>query len=112
MEECTMEKAIVVFSGGPDWNTSLIGAMVGSKRMETVTCSYRQRHELEVDYAKKIAEDLGVKQKVIQMDLLNQLTENALTRKDIAIEEDGEMPNTFVEGRNHIFLSFAAIYAK
>ena len=42
---------------------------------------------------------------------LNQLTENALTRKDMEIEE-GEIPNTYVEGRNHIFLSFAAIYAK
>src|SRR5699024_6570609 len=50
-------------------------------------------------------------QKIIQMDLLNQLTENALTRKEMEIEE-GEVPNTFVEGRNHIFLSFAAIYAK
>src|SRR5690625_6113228 len=46
------------------------------------------------------------------MDLLSQLTENALTRKEIEIEEDGGIPNTFVEGRNHIFLSFAAIYAK
>lgn len=36
---------------------------------------------------------------------------NALTRKDMAIEE-GKLPNTYVEGRNHIFLSFAAIYAK
>src|SRR5690625_1945657 len=45
------------------------------------------------------------------MDLLNQLTENALTRKEIEIEE-GEIPNTLVEGRNHIFLSFATIYAK
>lgn len=112
MEECTMEKAIVVFSGGQDSTTCLLWALEEFKEVETVTFSYGQRHELEVDYAKKIAEDLGVKQKVIQMDLLNQLTENALTRKDIAIEEDGEMPNTFVEGRNHIFLSFAAIYAK
>src|SRR5690625_1503416 len=45
------------------------------------------------------------------MDLLNQLIENALTRKDMAIEEE-KLPNTYVEGRNHIFLSFAAIYAK
>src|SRR5699024_11534450 len=56
--------------------------------------------------------DLGVKQKHIQLDVLNQLTENALTRKEIEIKDEGEVPNTFVEGRNHIFFSFAAIYAK
>ena len=35
-----------------------------------------------------------------------------MTRSDMEIDETGEVPNTFVEGRNHIFLSFAAIYAK
>lgn len=46
------------------------------------------------------------------MSLLGQITENALT-SDIAIEtKDGEVPNTFVDGRNHLFLSFAAVLAK
>lgn len=107
-----MEKAMVVFSGGQDSTTCLLWALEEFKEIETVTFLYGQRHELEVDYAKKIAQDLGVNQKIIQVDLLNQLTENALTRKDIKIEDSGEVPNTFVEGRNHIFLSFAAIYAK
>lgn len=106
-----MEKAIVVFSGGQDSTTCLLWALEEFKKIETVTFLYGQRHELEVECAKKIAKDLGVKQKIIQMDLLNQLTENALTRKEMEIEE-GEVPNTYVEGRNHIFLSFAAIYAK
>ena len=106
-----MEKAVVVFSGGQDSTTCLLWALEEFAEVETVTFLYGQRHALEVDYAKKIAKDLDVKQKIIQMDLLNQLTENALTRKEIEIEE-GEIPNTFVEGRNHIFLSFAAIYAK
>src|SRR5699024_11688674 len=97
-------------SGGQDSTTCLLWALEEFKEVETVTFSYGQRHELEVDYAKKIAEDLGVKQKVIQMDLLNQLTENTLTRKDIDIEEDGEMPKTIVERRNHIFISFFSIY--
>jgi 7-cyano-7-deazaguanine synthase len=112
MEECTMEKAVVVFSGGQDSTTCLLWALAEFEEVETVTFLYGQRHELEVDYAKKIAKDLGVKQKIIQLDLLNQLTENALTRKEIEIEETGEIPNTLVEGRNHLFLSFAAIYAK
>ena len=107
-----MEKAVVVFSGGQDSTTCLLWALEEFDEVETVTFLYGQRHELEVEYAKKIAQDLGVKQKIIQMDLLNQLTENALTRKEIEIEEEGELPNTFVEGRNHIFFSFAAVYAK
>jgi len=112
MEECTMEKAVVVFSGGQDSTTCLLWALEEFEKVETVTFLYGQRHEQEVEYAKKIAQDLGVNQKIIQMDLLGQLTENALTRKEIDIEDAGEVPNTFVEGRNHIFLSYAAIYAK
>ena len=112
MEECTMEKALVVFSGGQDSTTCLLWALEEFEEVETVTFLYGQRHEAEVDCAKEIAKELGVKQKIIQMDLLNQLTENALTREEIEIEEAGELPNTFVEGRNHIFFSFAAIYAK
>src|SRR5699024_7245723 len=112
MEECIMEKALVVFSGGQDSTTCLLWALEEFDEVSTVTFSYGQRHELEVECAEKIAKDLGVKQKHIQMDVLNQLTENALTRKEIAIKDEGEVPNTFVEGRNHLFLSFAAIYAK
>ena len=46
------------------------------------------------------------------MSLLGQITENALT-SDLEIEQkEGEVPNTFVDGRNHLFLSFAAVLAK
>ncbi|PID16911.1 7-cyano-7-deazaguanine synthase QueC [Sporosarcina sp. P34] len=113
MEECKVNKAVVVFSGGQDSTTCLLWAMEEFDEVETVTFLYGQRHKSEVDCATKIANDLGVKQKIIQMDVLNQLTSNALTRSDMQIEaEEGSVPNTFVEGRNHIFLSFAAIYAK
>ena len=107
------DKAVVVFSGGQDSTTCLLWALEEFQTIETVTFLYGQRHDSEVECAKKIAQDLGVNQKIIQMDVLSQLTENALTRKDMEIkEEEGQVPNTFVEGRNHIFLSFAAIYAK
>ncbi|PID03566.1 7-cyano-7-deazaguanine synthase QueC [Sporosarcina sp. P2] len=113
MEECRVNKAVVVFSGGQDSTTCLLWAMEEFDEVETVTFLYGQRHKSEVDCATKIAKDLGVKQKIIQMDVLNQLTTNALTRSDMQIEaEEGSVPNTIVEGRNHIFLSFAAIYAK
>src|SRR5699024_3186120 len=107
-----MEKAVIVFSGGQDSTTCLLWAMKQFDKVETVTFLYGQRNISELDSAKRIAKEFGVEQKVIDMNLLNQLTENAMTRKDMEIDETGKVPNTFVEGRNHIFLSFAAIYAK
>ncbi|MFD2209588.1 7-cyano-7-deazaguanine synthase QueC [Virgibacillus halophilus] len=107
-----MGKAVVVFSGGQDSTTCLLWALKEFDEVEAVTFLYGQRNVSELDSAKKIAGDLGVKHKVLDMQLINQLTENAMTRKDMDIDESGKVPNTFVPGRNHIFLSFAAIYAQ
>lgn len=107
-----MEKAVVVFSGGQDSTTCLLWALETFDEVEAVTFLYGQRNISEIGSAKKIAEDLGVRQTIMDLNLLNQLTENAMTRSEMEIDEAGEVPNTFVEGRNHIFLSFAAIYAK
>lgn len=107
------EKAVVVFSGGQDSTTCLFWAKQQFAEVEVVTFNYGQRHALELECAAAIAQELGVKQHVLDMGLLNQLAPNALTRTDIDIEAaDGEVPNTFVEGRNLLFLSFAAIVAK
>ena len=46
------------------------------------------------------------------MSLLGQITENALTSDMEIKQKEGEVPNTFVDGRNHLFLSFAAVLAK
>lgn len=107
-----MEKAVVVFSGGQDSTTCLLWAQKTFDSVEAVTFLYGQRNSAELDSAKKIAKDLGVAHTIMDLSLLNQLTENAMTRSDMEIDETGEVPNTFVEGRNHVFLSFAAIYAK
>lgn len=107
------EKAVVVFSGGQDSTTCLFWAQQRFAEVETVTFNYGQRHALELECAAAIAKELGVKQHVLDMGLLNQLAPNALTRPDIEIEaKDGELPTTFVDGRNLLFLSFAAILAK
>jgi len=107
------EKAVVVFSGGQDSTTCLFWALEQFAYVEVVTFNYGQRHALELECAAEIAKELGVKQHVLDMGLLNQLAPNALTRDDIEIEAvEGEVPNTFVEGRNLLFLSFAAIVAK
>ncbi|GIO53606.1 7-cyano-7-deazaguanine synthase QueC [Paenibacillus rhizosphaerae] len=107
------EKAVVVFSGGQDSTTCLFWALRQFKEVETVTFDYGQRHRLEIECAQSIAAELGVKNTVLDMSLLNQLAPNALTRSDIEItQEEGELPSTFVDGRNHLFLSFAAVLGK
>lgn len=106
------QSALVVFSGGQDSTTCLFWAMKHYEYVETVTFSYGQRHSQDLEVAKEIAAEQGVKHHILDMSLLGQITENALT-SDIAIEtKDGEVPNTFVDGRNHLFLSFAAVLAK
>ncbi|MGM7684681.1 7-cyano-7-deazaguanine synthase QueC [Cytobacillus sp. Hm23] len=107
------EKAVVVFSGGQDSTTCLFWAMKRYKTVEAVTFQYNQRHDNEIEVAKNIANELGIKHTVLDMSLLSQLAPNALTRDDIAIEEkEGELPTTFVDGRNLLFLSFTAVLAK
>ncbi|MGE7544465.1 7-cyano-7-deazaguanine synthase QueC [Sporosarcina newyorkensis] len=107
------EKAVVVFSGGQDSTTCLFWALKQFKEVTTVTFDYGQRHHAEIECARNIAEELGVSFKVLDMTLINQLSANALTRDTIKItEEAGELPSTFVPGRNHLFFSFAAVYAQ
>ncbi|RKN72982.1 7-cyano-7-deazaguanine synthase QueC [Paenibacillus ginsengarvi] len=107
------EKAVVVFSGGQDSTTCLIWAMQRFEEVTAVTFDYGQRHKLEVEVAAAIAEELKVEHRVLDMSLLGQLAPNALTRGDIAIEQqEGSLPTTFVDGRNLLFLSFAAVIAK
>ncbi|MEI4769790.1 7-cyano-7-deazaguanine synthase QueC [Psychrobacillus sp. FJAT-51614] len=107
------EKAIIVFSGGQDSTTCLFWAKERFKEIEAVTFDYGQRHSLEIECAKEITEELGIKHHILDMSLLNQLAPNALTRDDIAVKdgEEGELPSTFVPGRNLLFLSFAGVLA-
>ena len=107
------EKAVVVFSGGQDSTTCLFWAKKTFKEVVAVTFDYNQRHNKEIECAQAIAKETGVKHYILNMDLLNQLAPNALTRNNIAVKngENGELPSTFVPGRNLLFLSFAAVLA-
>jgi len=106
-------KALVVFSGGQDSTTCLFWALDRFQEVEAVTFNYNQRHSLEIECAKNIANELGVKHHILDMALLNQLAPSALTRDDIEVKdgEEGELPSSFVPGRNLVFLSFAGILA-
>lgn len=108
-------EAVVVFSGGQDSTTCLLWAMKQYKKVYAVSFNYNQRHVLELDCAKEICDHFGVEHVILDMNLLNQLTPNSLTRDDIAVDEEAPKegtPNSFVEGRNMVFLTFVAIYAK
>jgi 7-cyano-7-deazaguanine synthase len=112
-----MGPVLVIFSGGQDSTTCLMQAIQerGADQVHTVTFNYGQRHALEVELATTMAKELGVaSHKVITVDWYRDITSNALmdTTTPIQHEADAPFPNTFVEGRNALFLLTAAIYAK
>lgn len=108
-------KALVVFSGGQDSTTCLFWAKKKFGEVEAISFDYGQKHRLELELAAKIARDAGVPLQVMQLDMLGKITNNALTNPDMEVENDkpdNRPPNTLVEGRNMLFLTYAAIYAK
>lgn len=109
------EKAVVVFSGGQDSTTCLLWALKNYKEVIALSFDYGQRHKKELECAKDITDELNVEWHVLDMSLLNQLAPNSLTRTDIEVDKetpgDG-VPNSVVDGRNMLFLTFAAVFAK
>lgn len=108
-------KALVIFSGGQDSTTCLIQAIqtYGRENVQAITFRYGQRHAVELERAEWIAQDLGVSQTVLDLSLMRQITHNALMDETAAIETaDNGVPNTFVDGRNALFLLYAAILPK
>jgi len=108
------KKAIVLFSGGLDSTTCLYWALAQGYTCETLTVSYGQKHVREVQAARTIAEKLGVRQHAVTLnlpwlsasslvDVNQQIPEHKLT--DIT---NGQIPSTYVPGRNLMFLSVAA----
>jgi 7-cyano-7-deazaguanine synthase len=108
------DKAVVVFSGGQDSTTCLFWAKKNFKEVITVSFNYSQKNIFELECAKNISKELGCEHHILDMSLLGQLAPNAMTRSDIEIKlsEDGGPPSTFVDGRNMLFLTFAAVFAK
>jgi len=115
------ETALVLFSGGQDSTTCLAWALEQFERVETIGFDYGQRHRVELDARPAILEALRTgfpawaaklgEDHLLDLSALGRLSQTALTR-DVAFAMDANgLPNTFVPGRNLVFLSFAAALA-
>jgi 7-cyano-7-deazaguanine synthase len=114
-------KALVLFSGGQDSTTCLAWALDRFESVETIGFDYGQRHRIELDvrshvigavreafpaWSARLADD-----HLIDLAVLGRISETSLTTDAaIAMQANG-LPNTFVPGRNLVFLAFAAAVA-
>ncbi len=115
MDTFKSEKALVVFSGGQDSTTCLYWALEHFGQVHTLTFGYGQKHSLEIECAKEIANRAGVDFRYMDMSFIGSLGSNSLTDTSIKMDDskpEGSFPNTFVPGRNLFFLSTAAVYAR
>lgn len=110
--------AVVLLSGGLDSATALAIAQREGFDAYALSFQYGQRHAIELEFARKLAERAGVKKHVIAAIDLRVFGGSALT-SDIAVpkgrsvnEMGGDIPITYVPARNTIFLSFALAWAE
>jgi 7-cyano-7-deazaguanine synthase len=115
------QSALVLFSGGQDSTTCLAWALSRYQRVETIGFDYGQRHAIELEVRPALLEKikgfspewqsrLG-EDHMIDLSLIGKISDTALTR-DVAIAmQDNGLPNTFVPGRNLLFMTVAATLA-
>lgn len=112
------QQALVLFSGGQDSTTCLAWALDRFSHVETVGFDYGQRHRIELDCRARVRERIAAQfprwapqlgaDHLLQVDVLGRISDTALTSDaEIALQADG-LPNTFVPGRNLLFLTLAA----
>jgi 7-cyano-7-deazaguanine synthase len=115
-----VKKAVVVLSGGLDSTTCMGIARDAGYELYPLTFHYGQRHDREVEQAKKIAAFYRVPHhRIVTLDFLKQIGGSALTDETIAVPVGGvneagenDIPSTYVPARNLIFLSLATAYAE
>lgn len=109
------ERALVVLSGGQDSTTCLYWALNRFRSVSSITFDYGQRHRIEIDSARRVAEFAGVENVCLPIDTFAALGGDALTDGSVdvpdGVESGPTLPVTFVPGRNLIFLTFAAAWA-
>jgi 7-cyano-7-deazaguanine synthase len=113
--------ALVLFSGGQDSTTCLAWALERFAHVETIGFDYGQRHSIELDVRARVSDDIQAlkphwaarlgEDHMIALNSLGEVSNTSLTR-DVAFAMGQEgLPNSFVPGRNLIFLTFAAAVA-
>jgi 7-cyano-7-deazaguanine synthase len=111
------DQALVLLSGGQDSSTCLYWALdrFGCDAVSAIAFDYGQKHSIELESAKTIAARAGVDFTCLPINTFAALGGDALTEETIAVhqEPDAEtgLPNTFVPGRNLVFLTYAAAFA-
>ncbi len=113
------KKAVVLLSGGLDSATTLAIARSEGFQCYALTFRYGQRHQREIEAAKKVADSLEViEHRCIDIDLA-QFGGSALTDSTIEVPKDradlgkpGQIPPTYVPARNTVFLSYALAWAE
>jgi 7-cyano-7-deazaguanine synthase len=110
-----MTSALVVLSGGQDSTTCLAWAAKRFAVIDAITFDYGQRHRVELACAVEVARRAGVRHhRTITVDSLRQLGGNTLTADTgaaLGATGQGGLPNTFVPGRNLLFMTLAAAWA-
>jgi len=113
-----MFRAVVLLSGGLDSATTAAIAKHKGHELFALTIDYRQRHRIEIESAKKVADHLGiVKHVIVPVDFRlfggSSLTGDMDVPKDVPFEQIGQhIPNTYVPARNTVFLALALAYAE
>ncbi|MBK7617119.1 MAG: 7-cyano-7-deazaguanine synthase QueC [Vitreoscilla sp.] len=113
--------ALVLFSGGQDSTVCLAWALSRFARVETLGFDYGQRHRIELDCRLTVRTELARQfpqwaarlgdDHLLDLSVLGQISDTALTSgRAIELQANG-LPNTFVPGRNLMFLNFAAALA-
>lgn len=113
--------ALVLFSGGQDSTTCLAHALSRYERVETIAFDYRQRHVVELDARLRVLEELRRayphwasklgQDHLLDVAVLGAVSETSLTRETEFQMQANGLPNTFVPGRNLLFLTLAAAVA-
>ena len=113
--------ALVLFSGGQDSTTCLAHALQAYERVETIAFDYRQRHHVELEARLKVLDEIRRQfpqwaprlgqDHVLDLAVLGAVSETSLTRDMSFKMEAGGLPNTFVPGRNLLFMTLAAAVA-
>jgi 7-cyano-7-deazaguanine synthase len=110
------KKAVIVLSGGLDSTTCMGIACEAGYELYPITFQYGQRHDREVEQAKKIARYFNVKDhRIVDISFFNEIGGSALTDSSLDVRTDGveeDIPTTYVPARNMIFLSLASAYAE